>query len=122
MQFDEILDIDVMKDFDIKKEEDIEKIISYNKNSLISPVTKVLDLNLLEHFPYDDIIMYNIYYNLIRTGTIFNNQSDIEFIIKTFFKNEYILDKKIIQVVDHDVISKEEYTELIENSFYLLLT
>ena len=120
VQFDEILDIDVMKDFDIKKEEDIEKIISYNKNSLISPVTKVLDLNLLEHFPYDDIIMYNIYYNLIRTGTIFNNQSDIEFIIKTFFKNEYILDKKIIQVVDHDVISKEEYTELIENSFYLL--
>ena len=64
VQFDEILDIDVMKDFDIKKEEDIEKIISYNKNSLISPVTKVLDLNLLEHFPYDDIIMYNIYGHL----------------------------------------------------------
>ncbi|MGX7047501.1 hypothetical protein RU86_GL002291 [Lactococcus piscium] len=120
VQFDEILDIDVMKDFDIKKKEDIEKIIPYNKNILISPVTKELDLNLLEHFPYDDIIIYNIYFHLMRAGTVFNNQNDTDFIIKTFFKNEYILDKKTIQVVDHDVISKEEYTELIENSFYLL--
>lgn len=119
-QFDGALDIDLMKDFDIKQKENIERLNSHKRNDYSLSTDKIIDLSLLQNFPYDDIISHNFFFNLLRIGTIFNVHKDMEFNIKTFFQNEYNFKNKIFQPTNYDVIPKKEYEKIINDNKYLV--
>lgn len=120
-QFDGFLDIDVLQEFDIKKRERIERLTTHQQQKMFSSYSrKEFDLIILKKFPYDDIIIYNFYFNLIKIGMILRNHKELEFNIKTFFQNEFNLEKNIIQPINYEIVSKEEYEKLKKGKLYLV--
>ncbi|WP_195264800.1 hypothetical protein [uncultured Enterococcus sp.] len=119
-QFDGAFNIDLTRDFDIKQKENIERLNSHKRNDYSLSADKIIDLNLLQNFPYENVISYNFFFNLLRVGTISNVHKDMEVNIKTFFQNEYNFKNKIFQPTSYDVISKNEYEKIINDNKYLV--